>query len=50
MNLKEYSLLADENINLEIVAFLRKEGFEVFSILEENGFGRIDHDLFVGLC
>jgi predicted nuclease of predicted toxin-antitoxin system len=45
MNLKEFSLLADENINLEIVSFLRKEGFGVFSILEDKGFGRSDIDL-----
>lgn len=45
MNLKEFSLLADENINLEIVSFLRKEGFDVFSILEDKGFGRSDIDL-----
>ena len=45
MNLRNFPFLADENINLEIVDFLRKEGFEVLSILEEGIFGKSDLEI-----
>lgn len=45
MNLKDFPFLADENISLEIVDFLRKEGFVVFSILEEGLFGSSDLEI-----
>ncbi len=45
MNLHDFPILADENIGLEVVNYLRDEGFETKSILEDGTFGRSDMDL-----
>ncbi|MBK8195773.1 MAG: DUF5615 family PIN-like protein [Lewinellaceae bacterium] len=38
MNLRQFRFLTDENIDRELVAFLRTEGFDVFDIKEEGLF------------
>jgi len=45
MNLQAYDLLTDENINTEIVQHLRKIGFDVFDIKEENLIGISDREI-----
>jgi len=45
MNLQAYDLLTDENIHTEIVQHLRKIGFDVFDIKEENLFGISDREI-----
>ena len=38
MNLHEFKLLTDENIDNEVLIFLRDKGFDVFDIKEERLF------------
>lgn len=38
MNIRDLCFLADENIDKELVAFLKVEGFEVFDIKEQELF------------
>jgi predicted nuclease of predicted toxin-antitoxin system len=38
MNIRQFRFLTDENIDKELVAFLRAEGFDVFDIKEEGLF------------
>jgi len=45
MNLKEFSLLTDENIDAKIVEYLRKIGFDVFDIREQNLNGISDKEI-----
>jgi predicted nuclease of predicted toxin-antitoxin system len=41
----EFPLLADENINPEVICFLRENGFDVKSIYELNLQGRKDAEI-----
>ena len=45
MNLHELKLLTDENIDVEVLHYLRNEGFDVFDIKEERLFGLLDRDI-----
>jgi len=45
MTLKHFSLLTDENIHPAIVQYLRKIGFDVFDIKEQNLQGSYDIDI-----
>lgn len=38
MNIRQFRFLTDENIDAELVAFLRAEGFNVFDLKEERLF------------
>jgi hypothetical protein len=44
MNLNQLKFLTDENIDLEILYFLRNEGFDVFDIKEEKLFSLSDRN------
>ena len=45
MTANELSFLTDENIDHEVVNFLRKQGFDVLDIKEEGLFSMSDHDI-----
>jgi predicted nuclease of predicted toxin-antitoxin system len=45
MNLRQFKLLTDENIDYELLHFLRNEGFDVFDIKEERLFSLPDSDI-----
>lgn len=45
MNLKDFKLLMDENIDPSIVGFLREEGFDVLDVKKQGWEGRQDIDL-----
>ena len=45
MKLTEYSILADENIQPAVIAFLREQGLDVFSFPEQGKFGLSDADI-----
>ena len=45
MNLHQLRLLTDENIDTELLLYLRQEGFDVFDIKEERLFGILDRDI-----
>jgi predicted nuclease of predicted toxin-antitoxin system len=45
MSLKEFSFLTDENIDIELLVFLRNQGFDVFDIKEEKLFATSDKDI-----
>ncbi len=45
MALKDFPILSDENIQTDIVAYLRGEGFEVKSVIEEGLEGESDQKL-----
>ena len=45
MNLHQLKLLTDENIDVEVLNYLRQEGFDVFDIKEERLFGILDRDI-----
>lgn len=45
MNLREFRLLTDENIDPEVVSFLRGQGFDVRDVCESGLQGSIDVDL-----
>lgn len=42
MNLSDFSLFTDENIDPIVVTFLRKQGFDVFDVKENNLSGSAD--------
>lgn len=42
MKALDYPLLADENVNLDVVAYLREAGLDVESIAEQEKFGLPD--------
>ena len=45
MTLHEFKLLTDENIDNEVLIFLRDEGFDVFDIKEERLFSISDRNI-----
>ena len=45
MSLQGLQFLTDENIDVEVVEFLRKQGFDVFDIKEECLFQMSDEDI-----
>ncbi|MBN2388820.1 MAG: DUF5615 family PIN-like protein [Anaerolineales bacterium] len=45
MNALDFPLLADENIHPGVVAFLREQGCDVFSLAEQGRFGLPDADV-----
>lgn len=45
MNLTEFQLLTDENIDPSVVEFLRQTGFDVLDIKEMGWRGRLDIDI-----
>ena len=45
MKLTEFSILADENIQPAVIAFLREQGLDVFSFPEQGQFGLSDADI-----
>ena len=45
MTLHEFKLLTDENIDNEVLIFLRDEGFDVFDIKEERLFSIPDRNI-----
>lgn len=45
MNLKDFNLLTDENIHPEMIQFLRRVGFDVFDIKEQNLQGVYDKEI-----
>lgn len=45
MNLREFRLLADENLHSEVISYLRSTGFDVLSVCEESRFGAKDTEL-----
>jgi len=45
MNLREFRLLADENLHSGVVSHLRSIGFDVLSVREEGWFGTKDVEL-----
>ncbi len=45
MKLTELSILADENIQPAVIAFLREQGSDVFSFPEQGQFGLSDADI-----
>lgn len=45
MKLVEFKLLADENIHVDVVQFLRGRGIDVLDVTEEGIFGAADVDL-----
>lgn len=47
MNLKDFRLLCDENIQPAFVAFLRSEGFEVKDVKESQLHGESDRNLLL---
>jgi len=47
MNILDFSILTDENIHPEVVAYLRTKGFDVLDVKEEGWQGKKDSDLRV---
>ena len=45
MRALDYPLLADENINFQVIEFLRKGGLDVDSIAEQGKFGLSDAEV-----
>ena len=45
MKLAAFKLLTDENIHRDVVQFLRRQGFDVQDVSEQNLFGTPDLDL-----
>ena len=45
MSLTEFRFLTDENIDVEVLAFLREQGLDVFDIKEERLFGLYDKEI-----
>lgn len=45
MKLRDFGLLTDENLDTEVVAFLRAEGFNVLDVRESSLYGAADVDL-----
>lgn len=45
MSLHEFHLLTDENIDVEVLSYLREQGFDVFDIKEELLFGLSDKEI-----
>lgn len=45
MKLNDFSYLTDENIDRDVIAFLRSEGFDVYDVAEAGLFGSTDVDL-----
>ena len=45
MKLREFRLLTDENVDPEVVAWLRGVGFDVFDVCENSLQGSLDVDL-----
>ena len=45
MSLRELTFLTDGNIDVEVVTFLREQGFDVFDIKEEHLFQMSDEDI-----
>jgi predicted nuclease of predicted toxin-antitoxin system len=45
MKLRDYAFLTDENIDAEVVALLRQEGFDVLDIKEQHWFGMPDVEI-----
>ncbi len=45
MKLSDFALLTDENLEVEVVAFLRQSGFDVFDVCENGLHGSTDVDL-----
>ncbi len=45
MIIREFQFLTDENIDKELLDFLRSEGFDVFDIKEEGLFGKTDREI-----
>jgi predicted nuclease of predicted toxin-antitoxin system len=45
VKLAEFSILADENIQPAVIAFLREQGLDVFSFPEQGNFGLSDADI-----
>lgn len=45
MRLNEFFILADENIQPAVVAYLREQGLDVFSFPEQGKFGLSDADI-----
>ena len=45
MNILNYPLLTDENINPEVVTYLRNKGFDVLDIKEEGWHGKKDSEI-----
>ena len=45
MKLTEFSILADENIQPAVIAFLREQGLDVFSFPEQGQFGLSDANI-----
>jgi predicted nuclease of predicted toxin-antitoxin system len=45
MKLRDYSFLTDENIDAEVVEYLRQEGIDVLDIKEQHWFGMSDSDI-----
>ena len=45
MSLHDLSFLTDENIDVEVVTYLREQGFDVFDIKEERLFQMSDEDI-----
>ncbi len=45
MSLFDLRFLTDENIDVEVLAFLREQGFDVFDIKEERLFGLSDKEI-----
>ncbi|MDD5468995.1 MAG: DUF5615 family PIN-like protein [Anaerolineales bacterium] len=41
----DFPLLADENIHPEVIAYLRRAGFEITSVSEQGEFGLSDADV-----
>ncbi|MEO0041736.1 MAG: hypothetical protein RL329_1184 [Bacteroidota bacterium] len=45
MKLRDYAFLTDENIDAEVVAYLRQEGLDVLDIKEQEWFGMPDIEI-----
>ena len=45
MKLRDYAFLTDENIDAEVVAYLRQEGLDVVDIKEQQWFGMPDIEI-----
>ena len=45
MNPLDFALLADENVQRDVVTFLRQQGYDVQSLPEEELFGQSDADV-----
>jgi predicted nuclease of predicted toxin-antitoxin system len=45
VNPLDYALLADENVQRDVVTYLRQQGYDVQSLAEEGLFGQSDADV-----